>query len=86
MSKNAEALKAAALGILREKRHEQDSESLRRQALAVYVNSTPTPDDSPDIVKITEAVFKEHAMAVALFHTREAERFESALTEAEKLA
>lgn len=83
MSEHIEGLKAAAIGILREKFHELDNAALRGQAVAIYVNSTPTPNSAHEVVKITEAVLKDHTLAVAIFNVNEAKRLKAALIKAE---
>ena len=77
------ALRAASIGILRGKYLDEDAAAMHGQAVAVYVKSTPIPDDAPEIVNIVESVLRDHALATAMFHTHEAARFKAALIEAE---
>lgn len=78
----ADPIKEASIAILHERFRENDSMSAKEMIYAVYANATPTPDDAHPAVKITEDAFKQHYIAVALFHEQEAVRFQRALKEA----
>lgn len=83
MSKDTDVVRQASLGILRERYREQDAQRLRYMSYAVYSNATPTPDDAHPAVHIVEQALKDHALAEAAFHAKEAVRFRAALEELE---
>ncbi|UYL86643.1 hypothetical protein SEA_RADFAD_88 [Arthrobacter phage RadFad] len=75
---NPSAAEAAIL-LLNERAHEHHSKAARAKVATVYVGSTPTPDTADDAVKITERAFLESCVAEALYHQREAARFDNAI-------
>ena len=83
MSKSTDPVRQASLGILRERYAEQDGQRKRHMSYAVYSNATPTPEDAHPTVHIVEQVLKDHSLAVAAFHAKEAARFRAALEELE---
>ena len=83
MSENADPVRAASIGILKERFQEQDNKRKREMVYAIYTNATPTPADAHPTVHIVEEVFKAHVIATAKFHAVEAARFRAALEEAE---
>jgi hypothetical protein len=80
-----EAVQMASVGILKARHREQESKGNQEKVYAIYANATPTPEDAHPAVKIVEEVFKEHTIAVAVFHANEAARFKAALIKAEAL-
>ena len=83
MTEQQDIVRLASIGILKERLQEQESKRKRERAYAIYANATPTPNDAHPAVKVVEAVFKDHVLAVANFHAAEAARFRAALIELE---
>jgi len=79
--KDFDALKEAAIAILEDRRREHLSKARRGKIHAVYINLTPGNEDAPTPELVTEKTLKDSNVVEAIFHTREAERFNNAIIE-----
>lgn len=74
-------LKEAAIAILEDRRREHLSKARRGKVHAVYINLTPGHEDAPTPELVTEKTLADSNVAEAIFHSREAERFNKAIIE-----
>ncbi|QWY79708.1 hypothetical protein PP637_gp80 [Arthrobacter phage Persistence] len=86
MTTNNEAASDAAIFLLCERAQEHHEKADRLQVAAVYVDASRPPASAGKAVAITERAYFESTVAEALFHTREAKRFDAAIEEIRALA
>jgi DNA-binding SARP family transcriptional activator len=76
----------AAIFLLSERSQEHHNKAGRLQIAAVYVSASTPPETAGKAVSLTERTYLESTVAEALFHRREAERFDAAIEELQALA
>ncbi|MDQ5861107.1 MAG: hypothetical protein M3536_02450 [Actinomycetota bacterium] len=74
-----ESLKVAAMAILEDRHREHLSKSRRGKMHAIYIKLTPGHEDAPTPELIVEQALADSNVAEAMFHSREAERFNNAI-------
>lgn len=77
----AQSTTDAAIFLLSERRREHHSKADRLKIAAVYVNASKPPETAGKAVELTERAYLESTVAEALFHQREAARFDAAIEE-----
>lgn len=77
--KDFNALKIASRAILEARNREHLSKASRGKVHAIYIKLTPGNEDAPTPELIVEDALADSNMAEALFHSREAERFNNAI-------
>jgi hypothetical protein len=85
MPTSDQAAREAAIFLLSERARDHDQKASRAKIATVYVGSTPTHESADEAIKITEQTYLEATVAEALFHQREARRFDDAIDKIKSL-